>query len=397
LPNILDYVAWRGDLDFKTSPLNEVDIVALSQIVMLDLSHSVYKTKSAPLHECAHRFEHFKHRNKELGIIIPQCIKDLFLEMANTVRYRDLHLSNYIEDIDVRTETQFSALTVDAEELGVRLVIFSGTDDTIVGWKENFNLIYKTPTEAQLQSVKYINRVCHGFEGEVLVLGHSKGGHLAVYSAAYCDEDIRSRIKHIYNLDGPGFPDGAEAERIYRTVENRVTTLLPQDSIIGRLLENGGEFKIVHSATQGIFQHDCFSWQVMRCELLPEKQFCEESDGIGVGLRKVLSAMNKDERERFVEGLFSILFATGCNTFEELIGKSKRLIAAYFKTDERTKSAVNRTMLKILQDKYLRKCIMDTYMTLKKPSRVNDKQMEEHLVKNFTPFKNKVPKGGGKK
>jgi len=370
--NVIDYLSWRGDLPFKKSCINEVDVVILSQIVMLDLSKSVPKEGSATLKECAEKYFSTKHKTRSLGFIIPDEINNLYEKMAETARFSKLKLSSYIEDIDLQTEVQFSALTVDAEEVKTRFVIFSGTDDTIVGWKENFNLIYKTPTTAQIKSVEYLNTALDEFSGKVIVLGHSKGGHLAMYSSANCKDENRKKIISIFNLDGPGMPENEKDTQKFVALEKRVLTLLPQESIIGKLLEHGENYKIIHSTGKGLFQHDCLSWQVMGARLVEEKEFTPDAVGISSGFRTVLSEMDKEERELFVEGVFDMLYKTKCKTLTELAANGKEIVKCYFKIDAKKKSAVNRATLKLLKDKYLRKLILGTSISITKLSSSNE-------------------------
>ena len=360
MANILDYVVWRGDLPFTKSKLNYVDIAILSQIVMLDLKGIVpYKT-SKPLYECAEKYFSHSPKHKYLGYIIPSSINDLFELLAKSERFSSLELSRYKEDIELESETQFSAITIDASEIKTKFIIFSGTDDTIVCWKENFNLVYKTPTEAQIQSVKYLNKACDGFDGKIIVLGHSKGGHLAIYSSANCKSEIRENIKKIYNLDGPGIPDCAEAENVYKIVEKKLISILPQFSIIGRLFEQGGKHVIVHSSATGFNQHDCFSWQVTGCKFTLESEFEPNAVGVENCIRKTLAELSPPQRESFVETLFKLLYSSGAKTLTELAKRSKKLLPNYLKLSKEERSSLNAPMIKLLSDKYLRKCILES-------------------------------------
>lgn len=366
MANIMDYLSWRGDLSFAKDRVNEVDIVILSQIVMLDLSKSVPKRGSIALKDSVERYLKTTPKDKHLGFIIPKSIGDLFVKMGESERFASLELSRYVEDIDVKVETQFSALTVEAKNIKTRFVIFSGTDDTIVGWKENFNLVYKTPTEAQRQSVNYLNDAAKGYEGKIIVLGHSKGGHLALYSSANCDDKISQRIKRIYNLDGPGIPEGEDAERLFAKIEKKILALLPQSSVIGRLFEHGGEHAIVHSTANGLFQHDCFSWQVQGKGLVYEEEFCEVSSRVDTGVRNILASMDVTERENFIESIFGLFSSAGCATLTDLAINTKAVVKAYFKLDRARRNYINHTAVKFLRDKYLRRCIMETTKDLNK-------------------------------
>lgn len=394
MANVFDYLAWRGDLPFTVSPVNEVDIVVLSQIVLLDLNKSVPTEGFATVKECYKNFS--KHgKRKKLGAIIPEQIKDLFSVMAKSVRFSDVKLSRYAEDIDESTETQFSALVADAEDINTRFIVFSGTDDTIVGWKENFNLIFKTPTNAQLESVKYLEAAAEGFDGTIYVLGHSKGGHLALYSTAYCSEKVQKKIEQAYSLDGPGLPEGEESKEKLRKAKNKIISILPQGSVIGRLFEHEEKFKIIHSTEVGLFQHDTFSWEVLGTKLVETEDFTENASGVDHGMRAILSGMSDDERRIFVEGLFKMFTDASCKTLTDVTENFRDVARAYFKTTGETKKVLNRTFVKIFGDKYMRWLVLNTSKNLKKHSAKPDKKKIAAVTD--AAKKAKLPDGAEKK
>ena len=366
MANIIDYLKWRGDLPFSKSKPNDIDIIIFSQLVLLDLKGCVpYKT-TKDLYSCAEKYFSLKKHKKTLGYIIPDEVNELFSLMAKSERFKNLELSHYKEDIDAEVETQFSAITIDAKDISTKFVVFSGTDDTLVGWKENFNLIYKTPTESQIQSVKYLNTVAKNYSGKIVVLGHSKGGNLAIYSSSNCEESVRIKIKKIFNLDGPGIFEVDEAENIYRNIQKKVVAILPQSSVIGRLFEHDCTRIIVDSKEKGLLQHDCFSWQVRGTELITENEFSNESSSVDSSLRNILASLPKENREIFVETVFSLFYSTGATTLTQLTKKGKNLVKLYFKLDKDKRSVLNSVLGKILADKSLRKCFAETSKGIKR-------------------------------
>ena len=374
--NIIDYVNWRGDLKFSESPVNLVDVIVFSQIAMPDLSKCITK-RGCTVKQCAEKFVRSGERDKKLGLIIPGSINTLLVKMADTARFGGLMLSRYIADIDIPSEVQFSALTIDAPDINTRFVVFSGTDDTIVGWKENFNLIFKTPTIAQLEAVKYLESAARGFDGKIIVLGHSKGGHLALYSTINCTEKVYSKILKTVNLDGPGIPDNEQELMRYHAAEKKIVSILPQSSIIGRLFEHGEEFIIVHSENKGLYQHDCFSWAVSRTDIVREDEFSEIGTGIDSGVREILSGMDAFEREEFVEGLFGMFYATSSTTLTELAANGRNLVKAYFQTNGERRKIVNKTLTKILANKYLRRCVIETSRQSRAAIKEGNKDLSE--------------------
>lgn len=367
MSGIFDYITWRGDLSFSVSPVNEVDLAVLSQIVMLDLKSTVSGgEEGSTLAECAQKYA---GQNKgKMGFIIPAEIGELFDKMGRSARFGGLVLHNYVEDIDLGTETQFSAIIADSLAIKARFVIFSGTDDTLVGWKENFALLYKNPTEAQVQSARYLTRAAEGFKGKIYVVGHSKGGHLAMYSALHCNSSVERKICRVVNFDGPGFPEKEKKTARFTRLLEKTETILPQSSVVGRLFEHEEKFRIIHSDGIGLIQHDLFSWQVLPTGFKEEDGFDENGTGVNLGMNKIIAELSPEEREEFCEGLFNIFYASSCATVTDLAENGRAVIRAYFKTSGPTKKAVNRTLMMLLKDKYIRKCLIDSSRSFKKNS-----------------------------
>lgn len=389
MANILDYVEWRGDLSFSKSKFNSVDAVVFSQIVFLDLKGIVPARGKLTLENCANKFFAKVGKNTPIGLIIPVKINDLFSLMAKSNRYSKVLLSNYKEDIENESETQFSAITVDIEEVDIKIVVFSGTDDTVIGWKESLNMIYKTPTSSQIESVKYLNKVASGFDGKIIVLGHSKGGNLSIYSSANCKADIRKNIKRIYNLDGPGIPNCYEAERIYSTIEKKLVTIVPQASIIGRLFEQNDDHFIVHSIADGVDQHDVLTWQVKGKELVVDTDFLPDAVGVGDHIRATLNGLTVEGREAFVDALFTLLFSTGAKTLTDLSKKVPNLFSQYFKLSKEQRKSLNAPLIKFLANKYIRKCIFDSSKSFnKRQQKEKEKEKEKEKINKI---KNKKP------
>ena len=162
----------------------------------------------------------------------------LYERMVQGKRFRNLELNYYVNVIEERWETQFSAVTFTLGD-GSRYVAYRGTDETIVGWKEDFNMAFLTPVPGQAISVEYLNRVAGRFGGPLYVGGHSKGGNLAVYSAMNCNPDIQNRIRKIYSMDGPGFRPEVLRECDYGKIADRVVKILPNSSLVGMIFESG--------------------------------------------------------------------------------------------------------------------------------------------------------------
>ena len=173
-------------------------------------------------------------------------------ELLNSRRFNSMKLFAYVNKIDEKTQTQFSAITIKINENEL-YISFRGTDNTLIGWKEDFNMGFVFPVPAQELAVDYIEKIASRHSENMLVGGHSKGGNLAVYSAAFCSEAVQNRIEIVYNFDGPGFDEKVLQKDGYKRICNKVNTFVPQSSVVGMLLNHEERYIIVHSTQLGLY------------------------------------------------------------------------------------------------------------------------------------------------
>ena len=320
MANILDYIKWRGDLDFLSSEFNEIDNLILSQLVYVDFDKIISDSNrnTVTLREATTLFL-TKHNEDKivLGALLPKEIVTLLKLAADSIRFGNLKLSCYINYIDREIQEQFSALTFELND-GL-FIAFRGTDDTLVGWKEDFNMCFINPVPSQEESVKYLDYVLSIYAkslGKIRIGGHSKGGNLAVYSATFCSKKFKKRITAVYNNDGPGFNDSMMKNPLYREILNKVTTFIPQTSVVGMLLEHEEPYIVIYSKAKGLFQHDVFSWQLMG-KSLSRTYLSESSRFLDKTLKNWLANMDNLQRMHFVDILFEILSSGEIETLSD--------------------------------------------------------------------------------
>ena len=198
MPNLMDYLEWRGDLTFSEAPLNEVDNLAFCLLSYVDLDGIVPadpRMGKVTLRAAAaeYFFSHPESGDRPLGLIIPADILILFRRMAHTRRFRDLELTGFVSEISEERQTQFASLTLLLPEEGV-FVAFRGTDDTLVGWKEDFNMTFQQTIPAQRLALQYTREVAAEYLAPMRLAGHSKGGNLAVFAAAITSSSVASSL-----------------------------------------------------------------------------------------------------------------------------------------------------------------------------------------------------------
>lgn len=321
MANMMDYLLWRGDLTFEEAGFNEVDNLIFSELVYVDfrgIVPEVGSDKTISLEEASKIFfAHHTDEEIEAKVSSTKMAAFLMREMAKTKRFRGVELSNYIDDIDLEEQSQFCAMTIQLDD-GSFFVSYSGTDNTIVGWKENFNMSFLEQTPGQIKAVEYLNEVIPARQKKIRVGGHSKGGNLAVYASVYCKESIQKRILAIYSNDGPGFSEGMIHSEDYHKMLPKIHTIIPKSSIVGMLLEHEEEYEVVDSSQSGPMQHDAMSWEVLGATFVHVKSVTEQSILLDKTLKAWIRQMDRKEREEFVDALFGILEDGNIKTIDDL-------------------------------------------------------------------------------
>ncbi len=336
MSNVMDYLEWRGDLTFEEAPLNEVDNLIFSLLSYVDLADIVpptHKHGGVTLRRAAmeYFFIHDDPEPRPLGLIIPADILLLFRRMAHTTRFANLELSGYVNEICETREMQFSAITVHLPNEG-KFVAFRGTDDTIVGWREDFNLSYMEEVPSQRKATNYLNDLDLPPDAPLYIGGHSKGGNLAVWSAVHANERVRRQIRRVWSNDGPGFTEEMLQSEIYRTMEDRICTLLPDAALIGLLLEHNDHYTVIKSERKGVFQHDGMSWEVVGSTFVRSEGLSKKAIRNDTVVRDRLRAMSREERQTFTGLFFHVLESTGAKTLTELYEGGMKGVLALIRT-----------------------------------------------------------------
>ena len=350
MANFIDYLEWRGDLTWEQAPFNEVDNLILSYFSYVNLDEVIDSPdRFMTIREASGKFfrlysEEDLKKDKSLIRDAPYGMK----AMADTPRFGNLEIRNYVNQISHERAMQFSAMEIVLDQ-NTSYIDFRGTDDRITGWKEDF-LLSNGTVEAEKASVRYLNRVAELSDRKLLIGGHSKGGNLAVYAAVCCNPEIRERIVTIFDNDGPGFTAEFLEKPEIEAVRERIVRIIPESSVVGLLLEHFTDPVIVKSSEKGVMQHDGLTWQVSRDRFARSRELSRMAVGLAQVLHDWMDTMDREQKNDFIEDVFAVLEAPGVKTLTELQNGGWKSIRAMLKRVEKLKPENRKVTEELLKD-----------------------------------------------
>ena len=318
MPDLFDYLSWRGDLSLEQAPFCPVDGLILSVLsyVHLDGLVPAGPSSSVPLGRTA--ADYLALPASDRGRC--RCEKDLDLlrALAAAPRFAAMELTCGADRFVPEEQLQFAALTVLPGD-GTAFLAFRGTDATLVGWKEDFNMSFLDVVPAQREAARYAAALAAAFPGPLRLGGHSKGGNLATFAAALCPMGARDRIRAVYSFDGPGHTAYLLAQPGYQELLTRIHTYVPQSSVVGMLLEHEGPYTVVRSDQAGLLQHDPYSWQVSGGDFVRLDEVTAGSRMVDRALKDWLAGLTPAERETVADTLYGLLSAGDAALVEEAL------------------------------------------------------------------------------
>ncbi|WP_455537928.1 DUF2974 domain-containing protein [Terrisporobacter sp.] len=316
--NIIDYVE-NQFYPMTEKNFNSVDSLILSQVTNYfydDLVGSFLNPKPSVYFKDLLKAEYFKKMFQ--SFITPKKNKQLLFSLAASPRFRDIQINYHVSKLDYDVQKQFSATTFIINN-EFAYIGFRGTDNTLVGWKEDFNMAFINPIPSHIEGIKYVNTVSKLYSHKLFIGGHSKGGNIAVYSAMHCKNDIKSRIEKVYSHDGPGFRKEVIERDEFKSIKYKINKTIPYSSLIGILLTNHEHYYVVKSnGVGGIMQHDPFSWEVGENDFIYMDELSSKSKYVNKTLNNWLSQISDEKRKQFIDSLFEILNSTKSETITDI-------------------------------------------------------------------------------
>ncbi|MBQ8310529.1 MAG: DUF2974 domain-containing protein [Clostridia bacterium] len=350
---VYDYLDWRGDLTFREVPPNEVDCLLFSVISYMDFQEIVpdaHTNGSISLMAAANGFlaRNPDPKKHAMGVLIPREIIKVFSKMKNTKRFRNVEMKAFVNLIDTEHEIQFSAVTFLLGN-GSAVVTYRGTDDILVGWKEDMNMCFLPVVPAQEKAVEYLREASDAYDGRLILTGHSKGGNLAVFAAVHSERAIRERITDVFSNDAPGFGQSILEDPVYLEMRPLIRSFVPQSSIVGMLLEHDENYTVVKSRQKtGLLQHNGLSWEILGGGFVRLKEISNESKNTDRTVNQWIRDMTPAQREEFAEAVYQLFSVDGVTTLTDLVGVRKKWLAHSKSLDPKVHETIQKMLSSLI-------------------------------------------------
>ena len=327
MSNINDYLRWRGDIELDSKyKFNEVDSMILARFSYLRLD----KIELDEIETMKTLYKKMKNLKNEDFLYNGD--KELITNLGRSLRFRNMQVTDYVKNNDKEIEKQFAAVTIHISEKEM-YISFIGTDSTVYGWKEDFNMAFMDTVPCQISGKEYLEYIANKYPNKkIRIGGHSKGGNVAIFSSFTTSKEVQDRIIKVYNYDGPGFNKSIVNKYKTSLMLKKIETYLPQDSIIGRIMTHEEKCTISQSIEKGIYQHDIYSWQVLGKNLVKANSLTESSEAFSKALTEWIDTTTNEQRKLFFDGIFEIIYSTDANRFRDIQKNLSENMPKIFKT-----------------------------------------------------------------
>ena len=346
MADIFDYISRRGDLTFEQDGFNELDALVLSRLSYLPFDGAVSSClfDEITLEQAAMRVFATDDYEKNL---LWKGDADLLKATAESKRFGKILVSGYVNEVESDVSMQFSAITFEFLKKNY-FISYRGTDNSLVGWQEDFNMFFTFPLPSQKKALDYFEKAVRMLNGKFILGGHSKGGNLAVYAGAFTDENSRNHIDYIYNFDGPGFSLDKIRDSGFYEIDDRIYTFVPQSSIFGMMFEHEESYTIVKSNQKGFLQHDVYSWEIEQNRLVRLKSTTNFSVFFDHTLKEFVESLTIAQRREFTKEVFALLSLTETATFNEMLKNPLKntgtILKSFAGLDSKTRNMLLKTI-----------------------------------------------------
>ncbi len=313
-------------MEFSELPLNEIDGLVFSTLAYADFSGiisigSMYEHRHTLKDAVRIYFKKRKTRVEKLNKTFVADIRTMLVKCAQSARYKDMKLISFVSVTDTVKKEQFGGLAL--EYMPDRAcVAYRGTDNTIIGWREDFAMSY-IHSPSQLEAVDFLMHTMEIWDGRLIITGHSKGGNLAMF-ASLMVEGAMDRVDDIYNYDGPGLAMKLYKDVRFEAVKAKLHFLVPQASMVGMIFDRNYTGAIVKSDQTGMKQHNPISWQVKGTRFCYYDKVTTSSKVFEYTMNNWINGLDAENKREFTETVFGMMEENGFDTFDD-VSEKKRL------------------------------------------------------------------------
>ncbi|UEA31625.1 Mbeg1-like protein [Granulicatella elegans] len=333
--NLITYVQQYEAQTFQEKSVTDIDILVLTEIAYLPFDGIVpssFEVKAAiSLNQLGKEFATIKEKEHENNpFMITKERMKLLDVVSKSQRFKDIKVFGFLNDIDDELTKQFAAVCYQWEEES-RWIIFRGTDESLIGWKEDFMMTYSDLIPAQTDAIEYLRKQAELFAGSLNVSGHSKGGNLSLYASAMQEESIQQRIQQIYCWDSPGVHRSILMTEGYQRVVSKAKRYIPQDSIVGLMLESQVPYHIIESQGSGIVQHSALMWNIEEDCFVERTELTKNSQLTDQTFKQWTETVTDEDLKLFFDTFFELFFEMGVETVNEVYHHFRMYMQEFFK------------------------------------------------------------------
>lgn len=315
---LFEYIDKYGDYSFEDKEINEVDNMIFSFLSYVNLQNIELSEKET-LESVSKKVFSIDRRGKK-SIIAEKDALRLLKAIMNKKRYKDCLLFNYIYEVD--DDSQFSVITIEYLKNHI-YISFEGTDEMISSWYEDFLLSYQYPTKSHVKAVEYLKRYTLS-KYSIILGGHSKGGNIALVAAMNTNPFVKSKITDIYSMDGPGLLPEILNSKKYKRIERKYHHIVPENSLVGMLLENTNEV-VIKTTASGILAHDILYWEITN-NYITRSRLSYFSRTLRKSLNKYIYSLTKDELEEVIKQLGDVCKKVNIKSLVEIMDDNNKII-----------------------------------------------------------------------
>lgn len=351
---IIDYVNAYGQEDFETIPLNEVDIVCLNELGYVPFGRWLPEVLDSPRFFKLSELKPFVHADQTLqtDFLLTQDRLSLLEAVLSSSRFSELEIGHYVNDISDEYEKQFAAMVMRLPSIDHIQLVFRGTDDTIVGWKEDFKMTYMSTIPAQYSALKYLQDFLVEEPTQAVVSGHSKGGNLALYATSQIDKALQDKVQAVYIFDSPGLQADLLVRTAFERIRDRIIAFRPQESIVGVMLSTDMGYQTIESRGSGIVQHNVSHWIVTDQSFNRLPELSHFSQNLEKTFADWVASYSGQELKQLVDTAFDLFFDAGIDSLNDLSDnpslRLKGLIGTLKDLDKTKRDLLGKSLINLL-------------------------------------------------